>query len=56
MKKQKQRKPAKSKLENKRLRQKKLRHPAGLQNENSKEFVQAKLGKTENEKQRGLPN
>ena len=42
MKKQKQRKPAKSKLENKRLRQK-LRHPAGLQNQNSKEFVQEKI-------------
>ena len=33
--------PAKSKLENKSLR-KKLGHPAGLPNRNSKEYVQAK--------------
>ena len=35
---------AKSKLENKSLRQK-MGHPAGLPNRNSKEYVQAKAGR-----------
>ena len=40
--------PAKSKLENKSLRQK-LGHPAGLPNQNSKEFVQAKIRESKKE-------
>ena len=40
--------PAKSRLENKSLRQK-LGHPAGLPNRNSKEFVQAKIRESKKE-------